>query len=83
MCLDVTLPASPTLGFGLSIAPPEPSAIDFDAELCCKFQFEIPLPPIPLPPFAFNAAATLLIKNALAAVQTYIDALPLDCPLNS
>lgn len=42
------------------------------------------LPPIPLPPGTISPATAVAIaaaiQTAVAAVMTYIDAIPLDCP---
>jgi len=73
-----TLP-SPVLSGGLTIAPTLPSG-SFSGELCCKIlSFEVAIAPIPLPPLVITAAAPGL-QIAIAAVQAYIDALPLRCP---
>jgi hypothetical protein len=82
MCIEITLPAPPTLGGGLSLEPPALPSVNFSGELCCKIvAFTIPLPPIPLPPLVLNAGVSAAIAAAFSAVQAYLDALPLDCPL--
>jgi hypothetical protein len=81
-CLDIPIPALPTLGLGLSIEPPALPSFSGDLALCCKIlQFTIVLPPIPLPPLVINASTTALMTAATAAIQTYLDLLPLECPL--
>jgi hypothetical protein len=80
-CLELPVPVLPTLGLGLNIEPPTLPSFSGDLRLCCKIlQFDIVPPPIPLPPLVFNAAVTVSLTAAIAAVQAYIDALPLDCP---
>ncbi len=80
-CIPIPELPNPTLGLGLSIEPPSLPSFSGDVDLCCKIlSFNIVPPPLPLPPFALNAAVTATLNNCIAAVQAYIDALPLDCP---
>ncbi len=81
-CIELTLPEPPDLGFGLSIAPIELPPFSGELDLCCKIvAFATPPIPIPLPAGTMNASVTALLTNALNAVQAYLDALPLDCPM--
>lgn len=82
MCLQGPQLTPPTLGGGLSIEPVSLGTFSGDADLCCKrLSFNLPLPPIPLPPLAVNGSVTALIAAAFKTVQTYIDAVAVDCPL--
>lgn len=80
-CVPIPQVPNPELPFPLTIAPPETPDPGFSADLCCKIlAFTIPTPPIPLPPGTVNPATAALITSNLAAVQAYLDALPLKCP---
>jgi len=86
-CLPLPELPMPTLPGGLSLDPPElppPPGGNFSL-LCCKLlQFEIPAPPISLPPLTISsataAAVATAIKNAMTAMQNFIDNIPLECP---
>jgi hypothetical protein len=79
-CIPLPDVALPTLPSPLTLTPPDPG-ISFDPELCCKLlPFPVATPPISLPPAVINGATLAILTNALSAVQTYLDALPLDCP---
>lgn len=82
MCLKVTLPAPPSLGGGLSIAPPSLPAFSGSLDVCCK---SIPwATPTYVPPFTaavFNPAVALALSAAIGLVQDYINGLLPDCPL--
>jgi hypothetical protein len=75
-----TLPEPPSI-FPLTLTPPTTPDPGFQAAWCCKqLAFEIPTPPIPLPPFTANAATAGIIKAAMATIQAYLDARSFDCP---
>lgn len=79
-CVDVPTPALPTLPPGLSIpALPAPPAVTVGA--CCQ---SVTLPAIPLPASlgVLTSSAIVVINQQLAALQAYIDALPVTCPRN-
>lgn len=81
-CLEIPIPTLPVLGLGLSIEPPALPSFSGSIDLCCKIlQFNIVLPPIPLPPLVFNASTAALMSAATQAIQEFIDQIPLDCPL--
>jgi hypothetical protein len=81
-CIPIPTVAPPTLGLGLSLLPPALPSINFGADLCCKLlQFSIVPPPIPLPPLVLNPAVLAALGPVFAAINAYLDALPLDCPL--
>lgn len=81
-CIPLEVPTIPPLGFGLSIEPPALPPFSGDLKLCCKLlQFNIPPIPIPLPPLVFNAAVSTVLNTYLQVVQDWLDALPLDCPV--
>lgn len=82
MCIAAPTITPPTLGGGLSIAPPSLPSFSGSVDLCCKrLPFNIPLPPVPLPPLVMNGAVTTIFAAAFATIQTYLDALSVDCPL--
>jgi hypothetical protein len=82
MCLQAPQVTPPTLGGGLSIDPPNLGTFSGDLALCCKvLPFSVPLPPVPLPPLVVNGSVTALIATAFATIQTYLDALSVDCSL--
>lgn len=82
MCLEAPQITPPVLGGGLSIEPPDLGAFAGDADLCCKrLSFNLPLPPVPLPPLAVNGAVTALFAAAAKTINSYLDALSVDCPL--
>lgn len=70
----------PTLPSPLTIDPPAVS-VSFETGLCCKL---LNLPPvgvaIDLPPGTLNPAIIVTLNENIAAVQAYLDSLPLDCP---
>lgn len=78
-CLEVELPAAPTLPGGLTLEPPIPP-FDFDLRVCCKLlQFSLSPAPLALG-VALNPAIQAAILEALQQVQDFLDGLPLDCP---
>ncbi len=80
-CVPIPEAPVPELPAPLTIAPPATPDPGFDAALCCKIlQFTVPAPPVPLPPLVVNGPTSAIIKAALAAVQAYIDAIPVKCP---
>ncbi len=80
-CVKIPIPTIPTLGLGLSLAPPALPPLSLDANICCKL-FDVSIPSIPLPIDPILIAAALpALDGVLAAIQEYIDLLPLDCPL--
>lgn len=82
MCLAAPTVSPPSLGGGLSIVPPGLGAFSGDVDLCCKrLAFNIPLPPIPLPPLAVNGGTTTLFAAAFTTIQHFLDSLSIDCPL--
>ena len=84
MCIRLpatTLPVLPA-PFTLGAAVPSPS-VSFNPRLCCKFDvLNIPaarlnlLAAVPIPTAAITAALA-----AKRAIQAYLDALPVNCPL--
>lgn len=81
-CDPLDLPPIPGLPAPLTIAPPTLPAIpEGDLKFCCKI-LELPVAPElpPLPTGVLNAGVVEVLKQSIAAVQTYLDALPLDCP---
>ena len=82
MCIEVTLPAAPTLGLGLSIAPPSTPGFSGNLDLCCKsVPYAIPSYTPPLPAGVFNPAVAIALGAAMDAIQAFLnDSLP-SCPL--
>lgn len=78
-CTFSPLPPFPPLPPGLSLGIPIPSP-SFNATLCCKIlAFDPAIPPVPLPPFAAQAAAAIILAQ-LALLEAYFDAQPFPCP---
>lgn len=82
MCIKAPTIALPTLGGGLSIAPPALPSFSGSLDLCCK---QVPwatptFPPIVLP-LVFNGGVAITLGAALDAVQALLDAIPPACPL--
>jgi len=75
------LPPLPVLPEPYSIAPPAlPPLPDSTIGFCCRqVGFTIPPIPIPLPP-GVSTVFPAAIAAMLAAVEGYLDALPLYCP---
>lgn len=85
-CVELPLPPPlPSLG-AFTIEPPALPAVDLSIDYCCKVQLISFTPQIPLGPavVAVPGAAAIIagINSALAVIQAYLDALPLDCPLD-
>lgn len=82
MCLQAPQVTPPSLGGGLSISPPDLGAFSGNPAFCCKqLPFSVPIPPIPLPPLAVTGAVTALFAAAAKTINTYLDALSVDCSL--
>lgn len=82
MCLKGPTVTPPTLGGGLSIAPPSLGTFSGSIDLCCKI---VPYSTPPLPPIlvsgVFNPAVAAALKSAIGTINTYLSALTVDCPL--
>lgn len=80
-CIPIPQVVAPELGFGLSLTPPQFVDPEFNLELCCKIlQFQIPLPPIPLPPLVVNASTGALLGQVVGAINSFLDQLAFECP---
>lgn len=80
-CISIAIDL-PTLPAPWSIEPPALPDIEANAAICC-FEVEISIPiPIPIPALLINPTVILLLNAAFDVVEAYIDALPLDCPLD-
>jgi len=80
-----TLPFPPIPDISpITLAPPALPALDIDAEFCCKLLLISITPNIPLGPAILaipGAAAVVAGLTAIkVAVQSVLDALPLECP---
>lgn len=81
MCIQAPTVPSPSLGGGLSIAPPTLPTFSGNVGLCCKtVPYSTPPLPLPFPPGTFNPAFALALNTALATVQAYLDELTPNCP---
>lgn len=80
-CIKAPLIPIPTLPVGISITPPQlPPLPGIDFTLCCH----INIPPIPLPNLpGLTLTANLLqpINAILTEVNTFLDQLQINCPL--
>lgn len=83
-CIAIPTIALPELPFPLTISPPALPSVDLSIDFCCKLQLISFAPYIPLGAVVLaipGAAAFVASINVyLAAIDTYIDALPLSCP---
>jgi hypothetical protein len=78
--------ALPTLPTGMSFTVPGFTPPSFDANLCCKIHIPIPIPPLPPIPLLANPVFLAAINLVIGQVQAFIDqldALEIDCPLES
>jgi hypothetical protein len=76
----------PTLPAGLSFTVPGFTPPTFSANLCCKISIPIPLPALPPIPLLINPAFIVAINAVIGQVQAFIDqldALQINCPLES
>lgn len=75
-----TPPPLPPLPGGISLSPTIPTP-SFDPSLCCKLIAFPTVPPLPpLPPGIWNAGVAAALGAILAAIETYLDAQPFNCP---
>ncbi|MBX3218981.1 MAG: hypothetical protein KF795_00600 [Labilithrix sp.] len=80
-CLAVPLEKAPELKVDVTFIPPVIPGANLNLEFCCKAPpIEIPPIPVPIPPVALTAA-TPFLKNAVAALNEYLNKLQLKCPL--
>lgn len=80
-CLEFPAVTAPTLPEPLSLTLPSVS-VSFDLELCCKLPpIPLQIPPIPLPPIILNSAVIAALNAFIQQAITYINLLPLECPL--
>lgn len=88
----VTLPEPPDLAalfagiLPITLVPPASPTLDLSVDLCCRIDFKLPLPPIPISatlalPGA-GVAALQALNAALEAVDTVIESIPKSCPLD-
>lgn len=85
-CVSIPVAPMPPSIFPITLTPPETPDPGFAANLCCKIlQFEVVTEPLPLPPGTINPATaatiTAILTSAMQTVQTYLDKLPTECPL--
>lgn len=79
-CIPLPKAPVPSLPLPFSVKPPVPPIPKLDANLCCKLPpLPIPTPPIKIPSAVMTGVLPLL-QSALAAVNAYLDKLPLKCP---
>ena len=74
---DVQLPQLPT---PLTLTPPALPDLSADVDICCKLiSLDLSIP-IPIPPLTITPTVIALINEALSKIDSYLDAIPLDCP---
>lgn len=85
-CVASPVPTLPSLPAGLSLAAPIPSFSPPTATLpsglpCCSLP-QVPSFSIPNPfgPLVINPGVVTALAGALAAMESFLDALPLACP---
>lgn len=81
-CVPIPTLPHPSLPSGISLAPPLPSLpAESLPNVCCLLPaLASPKTPIPLPPLVVNPAFIVALREGLAAIEAYFDAIPLDCP---
>jgi hypothetical protein len=85
----VELPPFPALPdiLPLTLTPPPLPTLDLSVDYCCRLQLDISVAdyiPLGTVTLAIPGADLVFaaVGEALAQIQTYIDAIPLDCPLD-
>jgi len=74
------IPLPPDI-FPLSLEPHELPPADVNLDECCKLlDFTVKIP-IPLPPVVLTSAVLATVREQVKIAQAWLDALPLDCPL--
>lgn len=80
-CQVVPKAPLPVLPFPLSVAPPHVAQVSIGVNLCCQVvTFATPQAPIPFGALVLNPAVVTVIRGVMQTVQTYIDALAIECP---
>ena len=80
-CLATPSVTLPTLPAPLTLAPPALPDITLPT-FCCKLPpIPIQIPPIPIPPLLLNPAIIATLNGYIAVLQSYLQSLPLKCPL--
>lgn len=80
-CIPLPPIPFPVLPSGFSVSPPALPPVPVSGAVCCKqIAFSAVSPPLPLPPLVVNPAFIAALTAAMKVVQTYIDAIPLECP---
>lgn len=81
-CIALPAVAIPTLPAPLTLTAPVPSLTIPDVSLCCKLPpLPISIPPIPIPSAILNPAVIAALNAFVKQMTSYINALPLSCPL--
>lgn len=82
ICIQGPAITIPPLPGGFTLAPPALPVVPGIPELCCKLPpVPIVLPPIPIPPIVFNSAIVAALNAYITTALSYINSLPLECPL--
>lgn len=82
ICIQGPAIAIPPLPTGFTISPPVLPTLPGIPELCCKLPpIPIQLPPIPIPSLILNSAVIAALNVYIQTALTYINSLPLECPL--
>lgn len=81
-CIALPIPQIPTPPFEFSFTPPVPQIPSLNINLCCKLPpVDLPIPPIPVPTLLLSSGLLETLKEAIAQVNSYLNTLPLECPL--
>lgn len=74
------LPA-PVLPSPFSVTPPKLPQVTFAPDLCCQVvTFLTPTVPIPLGAVLVNPACVTTLREAISAMQTFVEAAIIECP---
>lgn len=82
MCIQAPTISGPALGGGLSLEPPTVPGFSGELGLCCKtVPYSTPTPPLPFPSGVFNPGVAAALATAITFVNTFLDGIVPDCPL--
>jgi hypothetical protein len=81
-CIDLPVPTLPTLPAPLTIALALPTLDLPDLTYCCKMPpLPVSIPPIPIPSLVLNPAFIATLNAFIQQMNTYLNSIPLNCPL--
>lgn len=79
-CLELPATPFPTLPGGLTLGAAMPGTV-LDPALCCKLlPFPVVVPPVALG-VSLSPVIVAALNTALTALNAYMDALPIKCPI--